>query len=134
MPKKSRRSHIPGTARKRKVRRQGQGPAIAPEPEVEQLEDDSEDAPIFGEPPAANFPLDSGGVVETRPHWRDARQNRSRLETVRAASREGTTSMRVTPGQLPVFARSYLISELRRITITASALLALILVLAVLLR
>jgi hypothetical protein len=38
------------------------------------------------------------------------------------------------PGQLPVFERAYLVGELRRIALTAGSLLAIIIVLAIVLR
>jgi hypothetical protein len=55
-----------------------------------------------------------------------------RLELV-TRDREQTV-VRVIPGQLPTFERSYLISELRRIGMISGSLLALIIVLTVLLR
>jgi hypothetical protein len=61
-----------------------------------------------------------------------APRQRRRLESL-ARDRE-TSAVRIVPGQLPTFERSYLVHELRNIAITAGILLTLIIVLAIVLR
>ncbi len=116
MPKKSRHAHVPKQqAARRKTRRSAApGAPAAPLPEE----------PAFAEPPIAEVPGYTANVVGTRPL--------RRLELLRA-SRE-PTAVRVVPGQLPTFEREYLVGELRRIALTASSLLAVIVVLAIVLR
>jgi hypothetical protein len=67
---------------------------------------------------------DASGPVETRPY--------RRLEVLRSSREPG--AVRVVPGQLPTFERAYLVNELRRITLTAGLLFAVIVGLAFLLR
>jgi len=131
MPKKSRQAHIPSQVRKRKARKPA--PLRAVEPAVD---------PISGEPlfadsvPSLDLNLralgDASGPVETRPHRRLALLQSRQAE---AAPQQGQaqTTLRSVPG-LPSFDRSYLTSELRQIALTAGSLLALIIVLAVVLR
>ena len=111
MPKKPRQAHIPQQVRRRRARR---GSAvILPE------------APQFAEEPAAMVaPGVQGEPVPARA--------RRRLEALTRTT--DATAVRTAPGQLPTFDRAYLVDELRRITITAGALLALIIVLTVILR
>jgi hypothetical protein len=70
--------------------------------------------------------------VETRPQWTPAPRAGRRLEQVTRTRDQLTT--RIVPGQLPTFERSYLVSELRRIAIISTSLLALIIVLTFVLR
>jgi hypothetical protein len=120
VPKKSRQAHVPSQIRKRKARRAGQVPAYPDS--LDEVE------PVFADPP--NFMNgvagmgDASGPVETRP----AR----RLELLRSSREQA--SVRVVPGQLPTFERAYLVGELRRIALTAGSLLAVIIVLALVLR
>ena len=112
MPKKSRQAHVPGQAKKRKVRRtasstfQGAGEAV-------EAEDDAKDS----EPAQSH-------QGEPRP--------RRRLDMVTRA-REGS-SVRAAPGQLPVFGRDYLAKELKQIGLISASMFALIIFLAVVLR
>jgi len=69
---------------------------------------------VLGQDPVGPIPLPSSVAARPRP-----------------SARPG--SARVA-GQLPTFERAYLIEELRRISITAGSLLALIIVLTILLR
>ncbi len=119
MPKRPRQAHVPQQPRKRKARRQPAAPPAAPS--------DAE-APVFAEaPPLVNVAGafgDASGPVETRPH--------RRLDRL-AESRERVT-VRAVPGQLPTYERSYIMAELRLIGVTFGGLLALVLLLAVVLR
>jgi hypothetical protein len=89
------------------------------------------------EPNFADEPLIAGGVstgigsgpVDTRPQPRTGGR---RLQMLRGNPDAG--AVRITPGQLPTYERSFLQEELRRITMISGALLAVILVLTVLLR
>lgn len=118
MPKKARRAHVPQqVVRKRKTARR-------PEPPSPIVDDAPEPEPALADPPAAVTPAARSGRVETRP--------RRRLELLTRARDQAT--VRVVPGQLPTFERAYLVNELRRITITAGSLLAIIVLLAILLR
>ena len=117
MPKKARRSHVPGQPAKRKARRPAGQPSVAP----------AAPEPVFAEPPIAELPhLGAVGAVDTRPH--------RRLQLLTQRRSEAQAAVRVVPGQLPTFERAFLVSELRRIVVTAGALLALIVVLAMVLR
>ena len=58
---------------------------------------------------------------------------RRRLEAVRGPA-EVTTAYRAVPGQLPTFDRVYLMRELKQIALISTSLLALIIVLAIVLR
>jgi hypothetical protein len=108
---------VPSQIRKRKARRAGQVPAYPDTPdEVE---------PVFADPPVGEVNgFGAQAPVDTRP----AR----RLELLRSSRDQAT--VRVVPGQLPTFERAYLVGELRRIALTAGALLAVIIVLAFVLR
>src|SRR5262249_14198642 len=83
------------------------------------------DAPI-AMPPSTQAPA---GNIATAP----ARAGR-RLDMVRTPSTASSAGVRVVPGQLPTFERSYLIREMRQIFLTAGSLLALIIVLTFILR
>ena len=69
------------------------------------------------------------GPVDTRPQ---PRVGGRRLQTLRGSPETG--GVRITPGQLPTYERSFLQEELRRIAMISGSLLALILVLFVVLR
>ncbi len=112
MPKKSRQAHVPSQSRKRKARRTASsafqdvsGPAV------------TEDSAPDGEPGSTN-------QVQRRP--------RRRLDMV-TQTREGSGT-RITPGQLPIFERGYLVRELKQIGLISTALFALIILLALVLR
>lgn len=121
----------------RPVRRPNFSPAPVPS-EIAEDERSGEDAPTFADEPAVTVPgLASGGPVETRPERisRDARAQGRRMAQLRRSARED----RVTPragatGQLPTFSAGYITGELRQITITTVAMVALIVVLALVLR
>lgn len=110
MPKRPRQAHIPASQirRRKTVRRPG--------------ESDASGEPVFADTPAFVPPSSGSGPVDTRP--------RRRLELLQRAEPQ----VRVVPGQLPTFEKGYLQHELRQISLTAGSLLALIIVLAVLLR
>jgi hypothetical protein len=137
MPKKRRQAHIPqGAPRKRRPARR---PDFEPAPEPKT---DQDGQPIFADPPVypdAFSPYGTTGPVETRPHWigsTDAGRTpgRRRLEQLRRSAGETVPTGRVATGQLPLYDRSYLIGELRRIGITSTVLLGVIIVLALVLR
>ena len=67
--------------------------------------------------------------MDTRPQPRIGGR---RLQTLRGNPETG--AVRITPGQLPTYERSFLQEELRRIAMISGGLLAVILVLTVLLR
>jgi hypothetical protein len=69
------------------------------------------------------------GPVDTRPQPRIGGR---RLQMVRGANEQ--TAIRITPGQLPTYERSFLQEELRRIMLISGALFAVILVLTIFLR
>ena len=118
MPKKARRAHVPQqVVRKRKPTRRS-------EPLTPGVDEEPESEPTFADPPAFVHPSAQSGPVDTRPHRRLELLTRAREQTV----------VRVIPGQLPTFERAYLVNELRRITMTAGVLLAIIILLAIILR
>lgn len=81
--------------------------------------------PVFADPPVGDVNgFGASGPVDTRPHRRLELLTRSREQA----------AVRVVPGQLPTFERAFLVSELRRITVTAGSLFALIILLAIVLR
>jgi len=135
MPKKRRQAHIPQQARKRKPARRLPAP---PAPETRTALDGS---PIFADDvaaPAATAHYGVAGPIETRPHWigqaaAAETPRRRRLEELRQRQQPAPVRSAAT-GQLPTFERAYLVSELRRISITAGMLLALIVALAIVLR
>jgi hypothetical protein len=117
MPKKPRQSHVPKQqVARRKVRRPNvqssavMAPAYVEEPFVDSGEGEQV--------------IESSTPVAPRPS--------RRLELVRQ-SRE-SVPLRSLPGQLPTYDRAYLVSELRTISIVTASLLALIIVLAIVLR
>jgi len=121
VPKRPRQAHIPSQVRKRKVRRPGEAAAGQPRSYPEE--------PAFVQDPVNGFgaaAFGASGPVDTRP-----RVGR-RLELINRSSEQA--AVRVVPGQLPVFERAYLVGELRRIALTAGSLLAIIIVLAIVLR
>lgn len=111
MPKRPRQAHIPSSQirRRKPTRRPVDGNGAALEP-------------AFADTPAFVPPSSGSGPIDTRP--------RRRLEMLQRAEPQ----VRVVPGQLPTFEKGYLKHELRQITLTAGSLLALIIVLAVVLR
>jgi len=120
MPKRPRQAHVPQQPRKRKARRQP-GTAAPGTP-------GEDEAPVFAEAPplssVAGAYGDASGPVETRPHRRVDRLVQSRERV----------SVRAVPGQLPTYERSYIMAEMRSIGIISGGLLAVVLVLAVVLR
>ena len=129
VPKKPRQAHVPAQQRsKRKPQRPFMTAAArAAEPvEDEAFEPNFADQPVLMRGGAAALG-NTTGPVDTRP-----RPAGRRLEMLRG-NRE-TMTMRVTPGQLPTYERSFLQEELRRIAMISGGLLAVILVLTVLLR
>ncbi|HEY7270207.1 MAG TPA: hypothetical protein VH951_10300 [Dehalococcoidia bacterium] len=123
MPKKRRQAHIPQTVTRK--RRPSRRPEFEGTP-AEQPEFDTTE-PSFADAPVANIPGYATGVVATRAGGR-------RLEQLRRSSAGEHAAPRVVTGQLPTFERAYLVNELRRIFITSGILLALIVVLAFVLR
>jgi hypothetical protein len=124
VPKRPRQSHIPQQAtRRRKPRRIFNGAVTADDADIDE-------APVYADPPVFNSigGSDAGGPVETRPWQRTGR----RMEMLRGGNQ--TTSVRVIPGQLPTYERSFLKDELTRIFVTAGSLLLLIIILAIVLR
>ena len=96
--------------------------------------------PIFAEPipaPEATSLYGSAGPVETRPAWIERTAQPTRQPGRRQAQLRRTglePGARVAIGQLPTFERGYLVDELRRIAITAGALFAFVILLAIILR
>ncbi len=137
MPKKSRQAHIPSQIRRRKARKPGPLPAVEARPATEAREakvDAVSADQVYAERTEFELPGrhgDVSGPAETRPHRRLALLHSQRAEPV--ARQQGQPATRSIPG-LPSFDRAYLASELRQITIVAGSLLALIVVLAVVLR
>ncbi|HLF79228.1 MAG TPA: hypothetical protein VJB57_17240, partial [Dehalococcoidia bacterium] len=124
VPKRPRQAHIPAQARKRKIRR----------PFGLSSDQEASDAGPELEPNFADEPLNRMGVAglgNSGPVDTSPRVGR-RLELVNRSREQ--VAVRVIPGQLPTFERSYLINELRRIAVISTGLLALIIVLAVVLR
>jgi len=135
MPKKRRQAHIPQQVRKRKPARRL---AVPPVPEERAGLDGS---PAFAgdvRAPAVSAHAGIDGPAETRSNWpgqaiATETPRHRRLEELR--QRQQSAPIRAAAsGQLPTFERAYLMSELRRISITAGTLLALIVVLAIVLR
>jgi hypothetical protein len=89
------------------------------------VREEDDDAPTFADEPAlAMMPGYGTGVVAPR----------TRRRTEMLTAERDHISGRVIPGQLPTFERSYLVTELRRISIISASLLALLLVLTLALR
>ena len=127
VPKRPRQAHIPAQQRSsRKPKR----PFMTASQRAEAAEE------LF-EPNFADEPLIAGGIatgvgsgpIDTRPQPRTGGR---RLQMLRGNPETG--AVRITPGQLPTYERSFLQEELRRIAMISGTLLALILVLTVLLR
>jgi hypothetical protein len=130
VPKKPRQAHVPAQQRsKRKPQRPFMtSSARAAQPAQDQnFEPNFADEPTFMQSTTYAAATGATGPVDTRP-----RPAGRRLELLRS-NREGG-AVRVTPGQLPTYERGFLQDELRRITLTAGGLLAVILALTVLLR
>jgi hypothetical protein len=123
--------------RRRRPARPVRRPNFQPAPQPT-IADEDEDAPTFADEPAVTVPAyGATGPVETRPHWvsRSDRAQGRRLAQLRRSSGEERAAPRAgAAGQLPVYERAYITGELRRILITTVAMVALVLVLAVLLR
>jgi hypothetical protein len=139
MPKKRRNAHIPQqTARRRKAAARRD---FAPAPDQARDTEprtDLDGQPIFAGETANWSSATAGytptGPVETRPHWIDS-QTARREGRRRAELRGGATGqVRLAPGQLPTYERAYLVNELQRIGIISGSLLAVIIVLALVLR
>jgi hypothetical protein len=118
MPKKPRQSHIPKQVTRRKARRPNVPAAVI--------------EPAYAPEEAAYVEVDGSVVHTPAPVATAAEPRRRRLELVRQ-SREAMP-LRSLPGQLPTYDRAYLVSELRTIGVITTALLALIIVLAIVLR
>lgn len=114
-------------------------PEDAPEAPEEIDEQFDEAPPQFADEPAVAMPVGFGasGPVETRS-YRTAREQRAegrRLAQLRrSTSEERVSSTRAATGQLPVFDRTFIAGELRRILITSVAMTILVVVLALALR
>jgi hypothetical protein len=127
VPKRPRQAHVP--AQQRSTRKPKRPFMTASSRAAEAAEE------LF-EPNFADEPLVAGvstgigsGPIDTRPQ---PRVGGRRLQMVRGTGEQ--TGLRITPGQLPTYERSFLQEELRRITLISGGLLALILVLTILLR
>jgi hypothetical protein len=139
MPKKRRAAHIPQQSTRRRKAAPRRDFASPPD----QARDSEPPADLDGNPifagESANWSSATAGFtptgpVETRPHCIGSqttrREGRRRAELRGAAAGQ----VRVTPGQLPTYERAYLVNELQRIGIISGSLLAVIIVLAVVLR
>jgi hypothetical protein len=138
MPKKRRNAHIPQQTARRRRAAARRDFAPAPEPPRENEPRDLDGNPIFASETAdwssATPGFSPTGPVETRPHWIGSQTGR-REGRRRAELRGGAAGqVRVTPGQLPTYERAYLVNELQRIGIISGSLLAVIIVLAIVLR
>jgi hypothetical protein len=139
MPKKRRAAHIPQQSTRRRKAPPRRDFAPAPEqPRDSEPPADIDGNPIFAGETANWSSATAGftptGPVETRPHWIGS-QTARREGRRRAELRGGATGqVRLTPGQLPTYERAYLVNELQRIGIISGSLLAVIIVLAVVLR
>jgi hypothetical protein len=126
VPKRPRQAHVPAQQRStRKPKRPFMTSSQRAEAEEELFEPNFADTP-FNSGPALGG---QGGPVDTRPQPRAGR----RLEMLRGSANRDL-AIRITPGQLPTYERSFLQEELRRISMISGALLAVILVLTVVLR
>ena len=126
VPKRSRQAHIPSQIHKRKPRR-GFGLAGAGAEVGGSIDPSFADPPSFMTNGGATAAIGgSSGPVDTRP--RTGRRYEAMSRT------RDQVNVRVIPGQLPVFERSYLMTELRRIFMISGSLLAVIIILAFILR
>ena len=116
MPKRSRTSHIPAQIRRRKPRRTADFNDALPS-QIPVTED-------AGTPVTASTATAATAIAEPRIGRRMAAATRSRE----------TYSGRQVPGQLPTFERSYLVRELRQITLISGSLLLVLILLWVLMR
>jgi hypothetical protein len=139
MPKKRRNAHVPQQAARRRRAAARRDFAPAPDPPLEsEPRADLDGNPIYASETADWSSATAGysptGPVETRPHWIGT-QTARREGRRRAELRGGAAGqVRVTPGQLPTYERAYLVNELQRIGIISGSLLAVIIVLAIVLR
>jgi hypothetical protein len=117
MPKRPRQAHIPLQSKRRRTRRPAPGSADA--------------ANVLPIAAASDEAIEDDSSPRAAPE--SPARTRRRLDAVRAP-REAAVIYRASPGQLPTFERSYLMRELRQITITATLLLGVIVILAVVLR
>jgi hypothetical protein len=94
--------------------------------------------PVFADEPAVTVPgYGASGPVETRPHWiaRNERVQGRRLAQLRRSSgEERGVSRSSATGVLPTFAIGSIAAEIRQIAITTGAMVALLIVLAIVLR
>ena len=129
VPKRPRQAHVPLSQR---TNRKPKRPFMTGAPGAAQpLPDDSYEPNFADEPVFAGGTLaGASGPVDTRPQPRPGR----RLEMLRGNTNRDMATARVTPGQLPTYERSYLMDELRRISLITGGLLGVILGLTVLLR
>jgi len=123
--------------RKRRSTRPVRRPNFRPAPEPAPAEDNNNGAPALADTPVAAIPgLSATGPVETRPHW-NARTDRvqgRRLAQIRRSMGEQRVAGRGATGQLPTLERAYVTREVRQITLTTVAIMAVIVVLAIVLR
>jgi hypothetical protein len=138
MPKKRRNAHVPQQSSRRRKAAPRRDFSPAPDPARDEPPTDLDGNPIFASETADWSSATAGysptGPVETRPHWIGP-QTARREGRRRAELRGGAAGqVRVTPGQLPTYERAYLVNELQRIGIISGSLLAVIIVLAVVLR
>lgn len=128
-----------GSRRRRAPKR----PEFSPGPDAPGTPEriDLDGKPIFADDvasPEGAVAYAGPGPVETRPEWiartpEPARTpGRRTAQLRRAGASEGAA--RIMAGQLPVFERSYINDELRRIAIISTSLFALIIVLAIVMR
>ena len=126
VPKRPRQAHIPAQQRtSRKPKRPFMTAGQRAEAAEELFEPNFAEEPVF----AGGVLPGQSGPVDTRPQPRIGGR---RLQTLRGNPETG--AVRITPGQLPTYERSFLQEELRRIAMISGGLLAVILVLTVLLR
>ena len=130
VPKRPRQAHIPAQQRSsRKPKRPFMTASQRAEAEEELFEPNFADDPTFMSGTTVAAASGATGPVDTRPQPRAGR----RLEMLRGSANRDL-GVRTAPGQLPTYERSYLMEELRRISLISGGLLALVLVLTVLLR
>ena len=121
VPKKPRQAHVPVHQRSKRKPQRPFATRSNATAEPEQVSDE----PVFADTPANVPSIGAGTPVDTRTPGR-------RLEMLRG--NRDASGPRLSPGQLPTYARSYLAEEMRRITMISGALLAVIVLLTVLLR
>ena len=124
VPKRPRQAHIP-LQQRRKPKRPFMTASQRAEASEELFEPNFAEEPVF----AGGALPGQSGPVDTRPQPHTGGR---RLQMLRGNPETG--AVRITPGQLPTYERSFLQEELRRIATISGGLLAVILVLTVLLR